>query len=218
MFKNYFFEILKFPLILAGGALAVLARGGAACLDTAYSAITWLRQQFLPATCEYQYLDKHGQSRGLKRHPLESEEMWRKRVVRAAAWHKLAGYTHGLEEIFRQSGYPDTVIQELKDERWAEFILRVPRPEQVSLETWDHLIWLANEYKRASSKLAGLIMILGLPGKCRLGATVTDGEICTIHPLMATQALTMNRLYAACAMITGLEIVTVMPLMEEIGE
>jgi P2-related tail formation protein len=212
MFWNYFKNILKPPLILAGGALATLAGAGAVCLDKAFSAILWLREQFLPASCLAQYLDRHGASRGLIRNAIETEAMWRSRVARAAAWHRLAGKTQGLRTILEQSGYPGSKIQELSGERWAEFILHVPRPETVTLETWDHIIWLANEYKRASSKLAGLIMSLQAPGRVSVAMSSKSGEIVTVLPLMATEAACANALYVACGMITGLEIITVLPL------
>ena len=78
MFWDYFKNKLKFPLILKGGAFTVFAKALAARLNQLRSDMLWLREQFLPATCELQYLDKHGKSRGLIRNPIETDDMWRK--------------------------------------------------------------------------------------------------------------------------------------------
>ena len=80
-------------------------------LDDALAAIIWLREQFNPATCDADYLDRHARSRGLARWQYEPDRFWRKRVEGAYSFHHLGGRTYGLQQILGMAGISAEIIE-----------------------------------------------------------------------------------------------------------
>lgn len=161
-FWRYFREILRWPLIHKPGPLAALVQGQARSLDETRDDIVYFREQWFPEHCEASFIPGYGTSRGLVRHPKESAEQFRTRVVNAWRWHLLGGKVEGLPEILKFYGFDVPTIDSLRafqPSRWAEFQLGLKTPvtqeeQQALLEGLDTLIWLVNEYKPARSVLA----------------------------------------------------------------
>lgn len=158
-FWRYFHDILRWPLIHSPGPLSALARGQAASLDETRDDILYFRQQWFPEHCEDALIPGFGASRGLTRHPRESAEQFRARVVNAWRWHLLGGKVQGLPEILKFYGFEVLAVENMRQfapTRWAEFMVRLKTPESdigqaeqvADIKT---LIWLVNEYKPARS-------------------------------------------------------------------
>ena len=161
-FWSYFADKLHWPQTFAPGPLQALVRGLAHHLDTTRDDMPYLRQQFFPGLCENAIVPEHGLSRSLVRHPRETSEQFRQRVVDAYRWHMLGGKTQGLSEILRFYGFSAAQIDNLGEysrSRWAEFDLKIDAPKSVDayntmLADTVQLLWLVNEYKPARSVLA----------------------------------------------------------------
>lgn len=161
-FWRYFHDILRWPLIHNPGPLSALVRGQAASLDETRDDILYFRQQWFPEHCEDALIPGFGTSRGLTRHPRESAEQFRARVVNAWRWHLLGGKVEGLPEILRFYGFDAAQIESLRPfqpSRWAEFQIGLKVPanqaeQDALLADLDALVWLVNEYKPARSVLA----------------------------------------------------------------
>ena len=158
---KYFRDVLAWPLIHAPGPVQAVVKGLALTLDGARDDAVYLRRQFFPGLCEAELVAAHGESRGIVRHPRETAEQYRQRVVKAYRWHQLGGKIEGLPEILRFYGFDAIKIDNLRrwaPSRWAEFQLGLKAPvtqaEQTTLlADLDTLIRLVNEYKPARSKL-----------------------------------------------------------------
>ena len=161
-FWRYFHDRLAWPLIHAPGPLAGLVRGLALSLDSARDDSVYFRRQWFPELCEAELVPDFGKSRGLVRHPKESAEAFRSRVVNAWRWHQLGGRTEGLPEILRFYGFEALRLESLRryqPSRWAEFQIGLKTPatqaeQDALLADLDTLLWLVNEYKPARSLLA----------------------------------------------------------------
>ena len=161
-FWRYFHDRLAWPLIHAPGPLAGLVRGLALSLDSARDDSVYFRRQWFPKLCEAELVPDFGKSRGLVRHPKESAEAFRSRVVNAWRWHQLGGRTEGLPEILRFYGFEALRLESLRryqPSRWAEFQIGLKTPatqaeQDALLADLDTLLWLVNEYKPARSLLA----------------------------------------------------------------
>lgn len=161
-FWTYFADKLHWPQAFAPGPLQAIVRGLAHHLDTTREDMPYLRQQFFPGLCEDDLVPEHGLSRSLVRHPRETPEQFRQRVVHAYRWHMLGGKTSGLPQILKFYGFPAAQLDNLGEysrARWAEFDLKLDSPESVDeynamLADVGQLIWLVNEYKAARSVLA----------------------------------------------------------------
>lgn len=158
-FWKYFHDKLNWMPIHRPGPLAAIARGLAHEMDDSRADILWLREQWHPARCERESVLGYGLSRGLQRHPRETDEQWRNRVVHAYAWHMLGGKVEGLPKILKFYGFdvPQIInMRQFLPSRWAEFqlVLNTPATQEQQeqlLADLDMLIWLVNEYKPARS-------------------------------------------------------------------
>ena len=83
-FWKYFHDRLAWPLIHAPGPLSGLVRGMALALDSARDDIVYFRRQWFPGLCEAGLVPDFGAGRGLVRHPKETAEQFRARVVTQA--------------------------------------------------------------------------------------------------------------------------------------
>ena len=186
IFWSYFRDTLGWSLLHHAGPLAALVEGLARSLDVVREDIFWLRDQLHPATCEAAYVQLHGESRGVRRHPLETDAQYRKRVVKAWTWQRLGSKSVGMPMVLEHYGYPDCSVRNMRDEdseRWAEFKLRVGVPES-GLDTEDYQLveWTANETKPARSVLAGLETEAEANGVIRAATALTVGSVTTIYP------------------------------------
>lgn len=160
-FWSYFADKLHWPQAFAPGPLQAVVRGLAHHLDTTREDMPYLRQQFFPGLCADDFVPEHGLSRSLVRHPRETPEQFRQRVVDAYRWHLLGGKTSGLPQILQFYGFDIVRIENMGDSnpsRWAEFALELQIPTSDAgyadiVSTLDSLIWLVNEYKPARSRL-----------------------------------------------------------------
>lgn len=160
-FWTYFADKLHWPQAFAPGPLQAIVRGLAHHMDTTRDDMPYLRQQFFPGLCENAIVPEHGLSRSLVRHPRETPEQFRQRVVDAYRWHMLGGKTLGLPEILRFYGIGAIRIDSLRQwvpSHWAEFQLGLATPKTQAdqaalLADLDTLLRLVNEYKPARSRL-----------------------------------------------------------------
>lgn len=158
-FWQYFRDVLAWPQAHAPGPMQALLGGKARGLDRASDDALHLRSQFFPALCEPELVPAHGASRGIIRHPKESAEQYRQRVVTAWRWHMLGGKVQGLPEILKFFGFKALRIENMREfspSRWAEFQVGFGTPasgaeQQEILDNLHSLIWLINEYKPARS-------------------------------------------------------------------
>ena len=161
-FWKYFHDRLAWPLIHNPGPLAGLVRGLSLSLDGTRDDIVYFRRQWFPELCAADLVPDFGTGRGLVRHPKETAEQFRARVVNAWRWHQLGGRTEGLPEILRFYGFETVRIDNMRQwqpGRWAEFQIGLATPatqaeQQALLADLDTLLWLVNEYKPARSVLA----------------------------------------------------------------
>ncbi|NDV18281.1 hypothetical protein GO013_02475 [Pseudodesulfovibrio sp. JC047] len=174
IFKEYFFKTLRWPLIHRAGPLAVIVEGLARSMDEVRRDIIWLRNQFNPWTCDETMIAAHAESRGIIRHPSESETKYKDRCIRAFAWHRLGGGQMGMPRILDHFGYPDTKMLNVRTEdpdRWAEFKARIPALEGMNSEDYQRIGWIAGETKPARSKLAGIQATSNVPVTISAGGT-----------------------------------------------
>ncbi len=162
VFKEYFFDILRWPLIAKPGPLAMLVEALARSLDDVREDIIWLRDQFNPWTSETQMIPPHALSRGIVRHESETDQQYQERCIRAFAWHQYGGGQVGMPNILAHFGYPQAQMLNVRAEdiaRWAEFRVRLPIPK-TGLRTNDYqrIGWIVGETKPARSVLAGIVV------------------------------------------------------------
>lgn len=160
IFWSYIQDKLHWPLIFRPGPLSAVIEGLARVFDDVREDMVWLRNQFSPVTCEDEQLPAHAESRGILRHPLETQEQYRKRCLKAFAWNMLGGGSQGLPKILEHYGYPNTDIQNVRkeeEERWAEFKVNVGVPE-TGMKADEFILTgdVVNDQKPARSVLAGL--------------------------------------------------------------
>ena len=164
VFWRYFRDVLAWPLIHAPGPVQALVKGLALTLDGAREDAVYLRRQFFPGQCAEELVAAHGESRGVVRHPRETAEQYRQRVIKAYRWHMLGGKTLGLPEILKFYGFDALTVENLRNwqpSRWAEFQIGLRTPitqaeQAVILDNLETLVWLVNEYKPARSVLSRL--------------------------------------------------------------
>jgi P2-related tail formation protein len=190
---EYFRDTLTWNLIrLKRGALAMLAEGGAASLDDARAAILWLRDQLHPELADAAYLTNYAASRGVRRHPSESDAQHKRRVVRAWYWHYLGGKQLGLPQVLALYGYEGATIRnwrEVDPALWAEFWCNLLPPTTLELLPDDValIVWTLNEYKPARSKLRGLTVDREITGTTHAAAVSWSGAIVEVRPPIATE-------------------------------
>ncbi|MDR1398092.1 MAG: hypothetical protein LBJ14_10240 [Desulfarculales bacterium] len=155
LFWRYFRDTLALGFITVPGTLAVLAHGLARSMDTVRRDLLWVRDQFVPPKAEDEYIPLHGASRGAPQTRFDSASRYRRRVERAAAWHKLGGKIDGLPEIIKEYGFSDGVIHNCREDDpdlWAHFDLNLINPPlDFSAGDVDTVFALANQYKPGRS-------------------------------------------------------------------
>lgn len=164
VFWKYFRDVLAWPLNHAPGPVQALVKGLALTMDGTRDDAVYLRSQFFPGLCAEELVSAHGASRGIVRHPRETADQFRSRVIKAYRWHLLGGKTEGLPEILRFYGFDALAVDNLRrcqPSRWAEFQIGLATPttqqeQQFLLGQVENLVWLVNEYKPARSMLARL--------------------------------------------------------------
>lgn len=191
LFWDYFKKELRFPFILKGDALAMLADGASVSLDDARDVALQLRDQFIPFRCEQVYLTNFARSRGIVQNPLEPDDHWLARVRFAYNWWRNGGRASAMAEALRigfnfagvmviNHGAEGSLIDEtsglmLIDEttgaalnyerdssRWAEFSVIIYLNGYECLYTIDQITWAINEVKPARSKLAEIFFVAPL--------------------------------------------------------
>lgn len=187
LFGNYFRDTLRFPAILNGGALAMLAEGAALLLDTVQTVILQLRDQFFPARCEETYLTNFARSRGIVRAPLEPQESYYGRIKFAYLWWKRGGRASGMRLMLIDFfAFPEVEIINLRDSdpaRWAEFTVRISVIGVSLIFTEAQILWAINEIKPARSKLAAIEYIYSVEGDVpAYSFGMTSAEIITVFP------------------------------------
>jgi hypothetical protein len=152
---RYFRDTLALSMISAPGAIAVLAHGLARSLETVRQDVLWVRAQFVPPKAEEEYIPLHGASRGAPRTRFDSGARYRRRVERAAAWHKLGGKMEGLAEILAEYGFSSGEIYNCQTddpELWAHFEVHlINPPADFSAGDVETVFALANQYKPGRS-------------------------------------------------------------------
>ncbi len=214
LFWRYFTQTLRWPLLLVGGPLAVLVRGAAESLDQARQDMLWLREQFNPETCAPEFVEEHGRSRGLRRHPIEDAERFRSRVVNAYAWSLLGGKQAGLPKILAHYGFITATVHNLRSEapeRWTEFRCLLESKARLDEPAYALFEWVLNDQKRASAKLAGIEVSITAQGPQSTAATALLGETVEVYPRSPTDLALTSPLFLRAACQTC-EYLTVNPL------
>lgn len=154
-FWRYFRDKLHFSLIAVPGALAVIIHGLARYLDDVRQDIFWLRDQFVPTKAEDAHIPLHGASRAVPCTRFDTDARYRKRVERAAKWHKLGGKVQGLPEIISEYGFSSAQVHNKRQDNpalWAHFDLNLLQPPQdFSQEDVAAVLAIANQYKPGRS-------------------------------------------------------------------
>ncbi len=155
IFTKYF-NALAWPLAHERGVLQAIIRGLALDMDKDAASMVVLRDQFVPGRSDDIILPHHGTSRGIYRHPSETDAMYRDRVAHALAFHAKGGKQIGFMELLRFFGFQPLEIQNLRHwspARWAEFGVCLADSD-LTLERLKDFLFLANEYKPARSVLS----------------------------------------------------------------
>ncbi len=116
-FWRYFHESLNWPHIFRPGPVSVLVRELTLCMDDVREDILWLRRQWTPITSEEDLITGYGESRGVPRMRLDTDDLYRKRVINAYIWHKLGGKVGGMERTpeERKSAAPRSLCLTRRD-------------------------------------------------------------------------------------------------------
>ncbi|WP_051258031.1 phage tail protein [Desulfovibrio cuneatus] len=185
-FWQWFCTVLRWPFLLMGGPIACLCAGIASAADHVLADVRWFVNQWNPATCEKEYVDRFGAARGLTRHWRETEEMWRRRVCAAMAWHKLAGRTLGMPQILAHYGYTGSVIinraEEGEEALWAHFRCEFGGEYPITDEDYELIKWVLNTTKPAKSILESSTLILKPKATLYIAAAMVAGQVVTIAP------------------------------------
>ena len=197
LFGTYFQKTLRWLPIAKPGPLAALVLGAAKVLDSVRAPVLWLRDQFLPRSCEDDLLPDHAAARGVPLWPEETNGQLRQRIETAWAWHRLGGLNVGLPEILSYYGYPGTQIVNLRYEdlaRWAEFMVELFPPlggyteqELVDIRT------VADDQKPARSKCAALRITTGCEIQIRFAAVTQLTCVMAIMAYIAGTAAFKDR-------------------------
>ena len=183
-FWKYFKDDLHYPEIQRPGPLALLANAEGLEYNVLWRTGQKFRDQFFPGLAEKESVIIHGRSRGVPRHLMEDEDQYRTRVQHAWAWQWLSGRYRGFYIIFADYGFPVITLTELKGAHWAEFDLNVVSPPGRGLdqETFDLVLWIIFEYKRASAMLRTLRLTKEVRGQVIARMATLTGEKITVYP------------------------------------
>lgn len=201
----YFLDTLRYPEIQHHGSLALLAEAEGGELERLYESAQKMRDQFFPGLAEKEAVIIHGQARGVPRHFLESDDQYRTRVLKAWPWQNMAGRHWGLHKIFTEYGFPVIRLTNLSgDDHWAEFDLDVESPPGAAVDelTWDLVLWIVFEYKRASAMLRTMRLVKVCRGRVVIKMAPVIGELITLYPAPSKPAETRATLYSGGLSIT----------------
>jgi P2-related tail formation protein len=192
VFWSYIKDTLRWPLIFRPGPLSAVLEGLARVFDEIRGDMVWLRDQFSPATCDEEQLSAHAESRGINRYPLESQEQYHRRVLKAYAWNTLGGGQRGMPRILEHYGYPGAGFKNVREEdseRWAEFKASMGVPEG-GLELKDYALATAviQDQKPARSILAGLGTTSEVAGSVKAAGLIITSVVSHISPDWPTEA------------------------------
>lgn len=170
-FWQYFHDRLNWSGIFLPGPLSALAKGLALYMDDLREDILWLRKQWTPITSEEDMIVGYGESRGIPRMRLDTDELYRQRVINAYIWHKLGGKIRGVERIYAENGFLAQIFNASDPKTlWAHFRVRIDVNDTAFGPDASELAWfLANEYKPARSKIEYFITYITLPLPERVG-------------------------------------------------
>lgn len=187
LFWDYFRKTLRWPQILVPGALAMLAEGGAACLDATRDVILQLRDQAFPSRCETVNLDRFAASRGIVRSPLEPDDHWYGRIRFAYLWWVRGGRESAMQESMRFGfGFTSCEVINLRAEdplRWASFRLVLEGVQGDIMTSLDAVTWAVNEVKPARSKLDSMqLYAVAEPSSLQRGIATIGGHATVIYP------------------------------------
>lgn len=164
-FWQYFHDRLNWPGIFSPGPLSALIKGLALYMDDVRDDILWLRRQWTPSTSEEDMIVGYGESRGIPRMRLDTDELYRQRVINAYVWHKLGGKFRGVERIYSENGFLAQILNASDPKTlWAHFRVHIDVNNTEFGPDASELAWfLANEYKPARSKIEYFITDITLP-------------------------------------------------------
>lgn len=182
-FWQYFHDRLLWQWIFKPGPLSALVKGLALYMDNVREDILWLRKQWTPLTSEEDMIVGYGESRGVPRMRLDTDELYRQRVINAYIWHMLGGKVRGVERIYAENGFLAQILNASDPKTlWAHFRVRIDVNDTEFGPDSSELAWfLANEYKPARSKIEYFITDITIPLGLRVGVGV--------------RSLTQNRSY-----------------------
>jgi Phage tail protein (Tail_P2_I). len=200
-FREAFRKTLRWPFLLVGGPIACVCEGVARAADDVLKDIKWFVDQFNPATCEPEYVDRHGKARGLVRHYKESAEQWRRRVCAAYAWHKLAGRQTGIPKILARYGYEGAVLfnraLEGEPELWAHFRIEFGGGYPITDEDYEIILWMLGQVKPAKSILESMTLVLKPKVTLHVAIGMVCGQVTTIMPYQPPSRKALTRAFAA---------------------
>jgi len=213
---SYFRDTLRLPFLAKPGPLAMLAQGGAECLDCTPvpvtfegepvtfegEPVTWgtiatreiialLRDQFLPSRCEDVYLERFAASRGIVQAPLEPEQYWQARIRFAYHWWARGGRESAMVEGLRLGfGFEAARVESLRGEdpaKWASFrVVLTGGPGDILLQV-DRVRWAINEVKPARSLCRELKFYAPEQRVERVcGIAALSGTVTVIYPYTPT--------------------------------
>lgn len=158
LFFNYFKDKLRFFLLWKENAWWPVIRGIAHSLDQVRDDIKWVRDQYSPATCDDEFIELFGESRGIIRFPFEEKAQFSQRVNEAYDYWKSAGITSTIQAWINKLGIAATII-EYKDKGTEDYLAHLDWAEiyvqfdsfYVSSEQKEYIQLLINDLKRASA-------------------------------------------------------------------
>lgn len=173
-FWQYFHDRLLWQWIFKPGPLSALAKGLALYMDNLREDILWLRKQWTPVTSEKDIIVGYGESRGIPRMRLDTDELYRRRVINAYIWHKLGGKIRGVERIYSENGFFAQILNASDPKTlWAHFRVHIDVNNTEFGPDASELAWfLANEYKPARSKIEYFITDITIPLGLHVGVAL----------------------------------------------
>ena len=169
-FWQYFHDRLNWPPIFSPGPLSALVKGLALYMDDVREDILWLRRQWTPVTSEEDMIVGYGESRGVPRTRIDTDDLYRQRVISAYIWHMLGGKVRGVERIYLENAFIATILPASLPELWAHFRVRLDVNDTPFGPDASQLAWfLANEYMPARSKIEYFITDITIPLELRVG-------------------------------------------------
>ena len=168
LFWNFMRNQLRFRPALAGGPVAVILEGIGRAFDDVHADILWSRDQMNPKTCDDGLVPAFAKSRGIQKHPAETFDQYRTRVVNAWSWYRMAGRNQGVERILDHYGHKGCKLSSMKpvdSARWAEFEVAVPANAPMGQDKYDAIREVINGAKAATASLARVSTKTQIPAR-----------------------------------------------------